>query len=182
MNCSLIRLKTLTKENISHRFWYVSARKSIKNLSKQYNIPYNKLCGVVAILSQNIRLEFNQELVLDWIKNGANIKAVNKIRHYNTVKNNLKHYLKYNEIRGPKISAFYEVLVGNNNAIVLDTHMASAFFINKQWNNTKRKKATKVITKIAKEFNWKPAHVQAAIWCGIYRDKFPNKPIANYSF
>lgn len=176
------RIKNLALENWKYKNWYNIARRNIKKLSQQHNIPFKTLVGVVAITSQNINLKFNSQLVYDWILNGANIEAVDKIRHLNVVKQNLKYFLETKKVKGPKINAFYNALIGEKDAIVLDTHMASAFKVSKFWTVNLRLKAEKIIQKLSKELQWKNCETQAAIWCGIYRQKNPNKPIANYSF
>lgn len=176
------KILELAIQSKKDRFWYTKARKNLKFLAKQYNIPYKTIAGITAITSQNIRLEHNMKIVLDWIKNGANIEACEKIKHYSIVKNNAKMFLQTGQINGPKISQFYEALIGNNDAIVLDTHMASAFNVKNKWSKTKMNLAKKDIQKISKHLNWKPCQVQAAIWCSIYKQKSNKTQAANYSF
>lgn len=176
-------IKQLAIDNKKNRFWYKHARKEIKWLANLYNIDVNVLYAVTALTSQNIRLSFNEKLVLEWIQNGANIEAIDKIRHIKVVKQNLKYYFEHKIVKGPKISQFYQALTGNDDAIVLDTHMATAFGHSLRWSTAKRKRAESVIKRISKELGWKNTETQAAIWCGIYKQKNPNvSKIANFQF
>lgn len=181
MKFSFQELKNLALKNKKYKDWYSRARFSLFRLAKAKRISYDKLAGVVAITSQNIHLEFNQVLVLEWISNGANYEAASKVRHYKAVQRNLQNFLKTGEIRGPKVSEFYKVLSHDDNAVVLDTHMKLPFKV-KDWTVSNRLRAHRAINVLAKELNWTPAQVQAAIWCGVYKHKNPNKPIANYKF
>jgi hypothetical protein len=178
-------LTNLALKSKSDRFWYSKARESIKALAKREGIPFKTLAGVVAITSQNIRLHHNESIVLDWIKNGANVDAANKVKHFGVVKRNLAEFLQNGTVRGPKISAFYRALLGDTSAIVLDTHMAKVFLPKSKgdaWTKGQMQKAESKILKISNQLGWKPCHVQAAIWCSIYKEASNSPHAVNYSF
>jgi hypothetical protein len=178
-------LKNLALKSKSDRFWYSKARQSIKSLAARENIPFKTLAGVVAITSQNIRLSHNEQIVLDWIQNGANVEAAHKVKHFGVVKRNLAEFLQNGSVKGPKISAFYKALTGDTSAIVLDTHMAKVFLPkakSEKWTKTQILKAESKILRLSKELGWKPCHVQAAIWCSIYKEASNSPYAVNYSF
>ena len=175
------KLERLALESKNDRFWYTRASENIKRLSKLHGIPYKTLAGVVAITSQNVKLEQNMKLVYNWIKDGANEEACDGVKHYTIVKNNLKNFLKTGEVRGPKVGEFYKALIGDKSAIVLDTHMGRVFNVD-GWSKTSRMSAKKQIRALSKRLNWKPCQVQAAIWCSTYKRSTGFPKAAEYSF
>lgn len=76
---------------------------------------------------------------------------------------------KFRRIDGPKTYAFYQALLGDPNALVLDVWMARALQVEHKHVTNKGPAATakRRVGHVARHFGWSIAETQAAIWRGI---------------
>ena len=79
--------------------------------------------------------------------------------------------------RAMKVRAFRDALVGDDLAVVLDTHMNRLLFGKDRINQTEYAAGTKRITNLALRLGWKPAATQAALWAGWLRETGRNVPV-----
>ena len=69
-------------------------------------------------------------------------------------------------ISGPKVSAFYANLDGNDDCITWDTHMFMAFCGKPNFRKKELVRAESILREVAAEMDLTAAQCQAAIWAG----------------
>ena len=95
-----------------------------------------------------------------------------------SIRASVDHYELTGEIRGPKTRPFARALMGDLDAVVVDTWMAVAYAVDPLKVRSKyvRGPIEQHIASVAKRKGWKPAEAQAAIWAGIVQQHGRNVP------
>jgi len=104
--------------------WYADAKRHAERLAKRYNVTVEQAAGIIAVLSQRQRWERNLLLARDCL---AGERLVGIFGHQRDKAQRMRkgeHPLEV--LRGPKIIAFYRAIMGDGEAIVLDTWMLHA--------------------------------------------------------
>ena len=166
--------------------WYKRARVFCYQLSLRENVPYIKVCGMLAALSPRNRWERNKIDVENLIKH---LKGTLETRplfgtYNNMVRKAITIYMYgwdaatvKRELNGPKITAFFENIYDTNNkSVTVDTWMILAaagkyLSIDERPNVTKKliAKITEVIQELAERHQMRPYELQAILWCAIKR-------------
>lgn len=143
--------------------WYRREGRALKTFAWQEGINPNRFIDLIALFSPRIQLKRDLRNTLFYVRTGGFAHDVMR-----NVKIAVQHYEKTAEIRGLKCGAFARALKGDNEAVVLDTHMAGILGLDQKIFGTKSGYGYGVqrIMKYARRCGLAPAETQAALWCG----------------
>lgn len=198
-----LHLRRLALLGADHRQWYDTARAQVTAAAVVLEVTPRRLADLLALFSPRVSVRRSirftvhyiqsQQTVCsvcgtDWtagrvscdcdcravpIRTGEFLPDVTR-----SVRASIAHYEKTGIIRGPKTSAFARAVLGDRDAIVLDTWMAVAFNIDQKRIATKAVHGAccKKLRRLAKSLGWSNAETQAAIWTGAVRAAGRNVP------
>lgn len=149
----------------SGRYWYHAAARKIAAVASELGCEPKRFADVLAITSPRVKVARNWNLTLKYIAHQSRDGMMKGVRAA------LDHYLATGEIRGPKTGPFARAVLGDEQAIVLDTWMAKAFKCPHEKLRTKAVHA-ECATRVraaAGILGWTPAQVQAAVWTAAVR-------------
>lgn len=113
------------------RTWYPKARVRAKRMARKHGYTPTVTAGVIAVLSPNCRWERNikdAETVLDAVNRGIRPSRT-VVTAYN--RNKAKAFKvargRVELISGPKVTAFWHALSGDDDSIVIDSHAINAY-------------------------------------------------------
>ena len=121
--------------------------------------------NVIAITSPRVQVARNITLAVWYCKFGTLPGAIRSTRLA------MAHYEATGAIRGPKTGPFARAVLGDEDAVVLDTWMAKVFEVPHKAFDKKSVRATcaDTIRQAAKVLGWTPAQTQAAVWTAAIR-------------
>ena len=170
-------LERYAKIGLDRADWYDKALAEIIGVCRRECWDVVDFARKIAILSPRVAIRRNIRLALTYQEYTDYLGGV-----VLGIKQSMSHYEKTDEIRGPKTGPFSDALLGDNEAIVLDTWMSKVMLPCEFLPDSSsfRRKATRagaeeVIRKVAKRLYLSPRDCQAAIWSGVFRE-FGNKP------
>lgn len=156
-------------DGVDSRDWYDFASAQVDAASKRYNVDRYRMAALLALFSPRVHVKKSVMLAISYIETGR-IPAMT----LRSVAASIAHYELTGEIRGQKVLAFYQALLGDPNAIVLDTWMAKAFGIDERKDRWEyeyiAREGRRRIRKAARVLGWTPAQTQAAIWRGVMKE------------
>jgi hypothetical protein len=158
------RLLLYAKGGEHHRFWYDMQRRQIAAwCSAHGSYSRERFTAIFAITSPRVSVWQNWRLAIQYAK------RMDMTSMMGTSRAALNHFEKTREIRGPKTKKFYDAIMGDPEALVLDVWMARALDIPHAVVNHPRNAeiAFRQVSEIAWEMRWTVAQAQAAIWRGI---------------
>jgi hypothetical protein len=160
---SVTHLLRLARDGWAARSWYNEAQKVIESHAYKLKVSPVELASVLAITSPRCTVRHNVRVTLHYLTTGVLPTSVTR----NTGRA-LDHWRATGVIRGIKTSEFKEALLGNQDAIVLDTWMARALGIPQRSfdNKAVRERCRRRIRFGAYVMDWTPAQFQAAVWSG----------------
>lgn len=82
-----------------------------------------------------------------------------------TIRACVLHFESTGRVRGPKVGPFHRALLGDPDAVVLDTHMARAAGYSEKFTVPQFRDMEDAVRSVARN-RTTPARAQAAIWCG----------------
>lgn len=85
-----------------------------------------------------------------------------------TVRACVLHFESTGRVRGPKVGPFHRALLGDPDAVVLDTWMARAAGYSPKFTQAQFRDMDEAVRAVARN-RTSPARAQAAIWCGMIR-------------
>ena len=148
--------------------WYLRAKEEADIYADAYEVPLSVAAGVIAVLSQRQRWNKNliaARLCLEGKPIGFGLPAPN---------------IKAEKIRdgadpwdvmgegSPKIRAFYQAILGDCDAVVLDSWMLKAMgWPRKGYTPGQYEKLAAILRREAKKEGLYPADYQAIVWCKI---------------
>ena len=146
------------------RTWYTSTGRWCARLSARYDVPIEAVAGIVAVLSQRKRWRENRLEAVRALQ-GKDIRALGTVRV--KVKNILAGRVDIS-VKGPKIRAFWRAILGDPDAVVLDSWMLKAY-------GETRKRLTPLqyshlANKLRRDAAYEEADsavFQAVVWCVI---------------
>lgn len=160
------------------RRWYPEARRRLNTLAQRHDRPLSQVVAVFAITSVAAQLMTNlrwTEEILRGEREGGrwpNVQAP-------LVKGALEARYPSRYVQGPKVSAFYQALMGDTQAVVLDRWALRAAGV--EVNKTKhdigvrvRRDAEAAFRKAAEEVGEKPRNFQAIVWLAL-RESMPKE-------
>jgi hypothetical protein len=169
-------------EYIKYKNWYSEANLKLKN---KYNEDLFLICGLIASISPQMPVERNLNIAEDIYKDfkidkDKFLKVLrNKTKffrkyglfkpHYNNIVKTIYHnFVDDLKLNGNKVYNFYKNLIGDYEAVTIDTWMLRYFNHDKDRINHLRKseyiKYSDIIKKESKEMGLLPAEYQAILW------------------
>lgn len=172
------KLCRLASEKLSEaQDWYRKAEAEVRVICELENWDHTYFTGILSVTSPRCSVRRNIRIALEYVGNGRLLDNV-----FKSVRRSIEIWNEDRTIAGPKTSAFFAALMGDKNAVVLDTHMANLFGV-EQKSAFRRKPEiafwTQVVRRIAKRLNCEPRAAQAALWyaqkyrIGEYPEGFP---------
>jgi hypothetical protein len=82
--------------------------------------------------------------------------------------NEYQHIIKNEELTGPKVVPFHKALIGDWSQVPTDRHMKNLLFVHPTssgGNFSQPHAAQAIVTAMADKLGWKPAELQAVLWC-----------------
>jgi len=173
--------------NIKYKGWYNQTANRLKEVYKE---DFKLMAGLIASasprnsISKNVNiakhiyndLKTNRQALYDLMQNKASFMAYYKIfkPHFNNILTCINH--NFNEplkLKGLKVYAFYQNLIGSIDHITLDIWMLK-YFKHKSNNHYINKKDyikySKRIFKMAKKINISGPELQAVLWINTRED------------
>lgn len=153
--------------------WYSDARAVIATLADETGINTTAFAGVVAALSPRVRWSTNLDAAARMCRaavNGQEQPRVAGFGHNRDIAWQIANGGSFDLITGPKTSAFFQNLIGNDHEVTVDVWMLRAAGV---YEPTKANidNVTASIRKIARYRRLTPAQIQAIIWTTI-RDRW----------
>lgn len=157
------------RKGFAYRRWYRLARLTVERLAEQAETSPGRVSDIVAILSPRVVVSRNLRLAREYLEHGRTGADVTR-----STRVALKHYEETGKIRGPKTSAFALCLRGDDNAVVIDSHILRAFGISiRDRKKYVRQRIVSMIVDAAQCLSITPSACQAAIWAGYYKTAYP---------
>lgn len=152
--------------------WYTDARALVQGLATVYNKRDETVAGVIAALSQREQ----------WTRNVRRAEAA--LRAGEATGGMLQSRIKANRIlagehprkvlSGPKTRAFYRALLGDDNAVVIDTWMCRVYGHHEKPTPKQYKRLAQRVRREARARGIPPAVWQAIQWVEVRRGTQPN--------
>lgn len=166
---SVETLVELAKRGEHGRFWYQQCAEELKWVAEGYGRSLADVCAVTAILSPRCSVRRNMRLLGMWCRGWVFPPDV-----FAQKRRAVELYEQNRWVMGQKVRAFHANLTGDLGPVVLDTWMAVAMLPRGGvWPSVETRplivKASDRVREAAAVLSWKPAEVQAAIWCETYR-------------
>jgi hypothetical protein len=166
--------------------WYPDAFNYANELSNDFNLPLNKVVGIIAAFSPLKRWEQNKHIAKIFLTgpslNGLHftslqLKAMNILYHCTTDSDIL------NELNGIKIQAFFTNILNVNQCktVTIDRHIINLCIPTAKQSTTITKVQytylAKCLVECSKKLNITPAQLQAVIWVN-----YKNNPLIKKQF
>lgn len=164
---SVDTLVEMAERGLDYRYWYTDAHNNIKAWCNKYHVDMPRFVAILAITSPRVRVAENIRIAVGVVFDTLSRKLLPNVQ------TGLEWFEKTGEIRGPKTSAFYRAIMGDDSAVVLDTWMAKALKVDYAAllnNKSHFKKAEMRVRAAAKRLDISPAECQAAIWAAAVTD------------
>lgn len=148
--------------------WYPRARGIVVQMAAQYGRPAWQVAGIISALSQQCRWSTNIDrahaVLSGEEKIGGLSRAVDKAKQ-------IYHGAEPKSVLGKqayKIQAFYDALMGDSEAAVIDTWMITALAWDKAWyTRLQYQRLADVLRKEAKRAGLSVTAYQAAVWVQV---------------
>ena len=145
--------------------WYAEARSVARQYAKRYGVTLAQVVGVIAVLSQRQRWQMNLRLTRDCLR-GERVPGV--FAHMRAkAKRILAGDAPLDILRGPKIRAFYQAILGDADAVVLDTWMLVAMGRPQGVTVKQYERLADRLRAHAADAGVTPAAFQAVVWCQV---------------
>jgi hypothetical protein len=146
--------------------WYRESRAFCKRESKTHGVTLATMAGITAALSPQVQWHRNKIMASDVAAHGWTTGQT----HTNLEKAR-RIWLGERPLQvlgGPKVRAFYRAIMGNEDAVVLDTWMATAL----QWPHNgftarQYEKCEAALREAAAHTALSPANFQAVVWTHV---------------
>jgi hypothetical protein len=139
--------------------WYEEHKQTIENLFDEHAEIFQKFLGAT---SQAATVKANVALALkaygQWIR-GEAFEG-----YLPAVIGNLNRIRVQRDALGPKISEYQRASTGDENAAVVDRHIARTMFGTDKPNAQQITKAQSIMRELADEVGWTPRQIQASLW------------------
>lgn len=147
--------------------WYDDARDFARALAAEHNATLETVAGIIAVLSPQLQWDRNKRLAAQvmregWPEEGCLVRNAEKARRI------WRGEDPEDVLSGPKVTAFYRAILGDESAVVLDGHMLNAvqFHTNKP-SKRQYERCAAAMTEAAAYAGLPPARFQAVVWCAV---------------
>lgn len=155
-------VETIARAGLIGRDWYTDARVQIDEVCRLGGFDRADFTGVLAVTSPVVSVRRNIRITLAKMIHGIRLSGT-----MGRVMSAADSWLDCRTMSGPKVSAFYEALMGCDDNIVWDSHMIVAMGVDiNRFNATTRNECDRVVRVVAKRLDLTPLQCQAVIWTG----------------
>lgn len=172
MACGVGRLVRLAENGIDGSDWYDSAQAQIETVCGFASWNVVRFTQCLAITSPRCSVLRNIRRTFQYMQHGKHFSDT--IR---SIRRSVEHWEETGELstrkdRGQKVKNFCSALLGDRDAITLDTWMSEALWIEQSAFSRKsdRELCFSLVRRTAKRVGLYPRDCQAAIWCGVVRE------------
>ena len=172
MVCGVGRLVRLAEQGLDCLSWYDDAQRQISEVCRLASWDFVRFTECLAITSPRCSVLRNIRRAFQWLEHRRHLSDT-----ISSIRRSVSHWEETGELstrpaRGIKVKAFCSALLGDRDAITLDTWMAEALWIDQKYFQRKaeRELSFHLIRRTAKRIGQSPRDTQAAIWGGIIRD------------
>ena len=141
--------------------WYPDTRAWCGRLAWRYGVPLETAAAIVAVLSQRMTWRANRREAVRAMQ-GKTPKALNTVRA--KVSRLLAGERPAAVISGNKIRAFWYAIMGDTNAVVIDSWMMKAYASKKGLTKNQYSALADIIRRDARTCGAEPSEYQAIIW------------------
>ena len=143
--------------------WYLRARQCARTLSRRYNVPLDTVAAIIAVTSQRVTWKYNLTCTVRALK-GQEIRHLGQV--VAKVAKLMDGQAPANVVSGQKIRAFWRAILGDRDAVVLDSWMMGAIGV-----KTLTPKQYEIVANNlrleAKRAGVAPSTFQAVVWCAL---------------
>lgn len=166
-----IALATLATENADGADWYESAGREISAVCDAAGWDVRIFTGVLSVTSPRVSVARNVRITLHYMDCGELFDNV-----MSSTRTSVTKFIKRGEITGLKTSAFFNALMGDEDAVVLDVHMANLLGIEQKHFAKKSvyNRYADFIRGVACLAKLTPRQCQAALWTAQLRRRGRN--------
>lgn len=170
---SINGLTTLALNGADHRGWYADASKQIHEWGPKLPAAPHVFADLLALFSPRTSVKRSIKWAVHYARSGEYMSDVHR-----SIRFAVEHWKRTGEIRGKKTEPFARALMGDPNALVLDSWMYKAIGIPAHRGEvpTVHAIAASKVFAVAGILSWPIAETQAAIWAGIVREDGRNVP------
>lgn len=160
------QLLRLAVEGMAGAGWYADALAAIDDLCQARGWDTRRFVATLAVLSPQVSVLQNLQLTHDWWHYRQEPNVIRSVRVGFDHLREQDYCLS--AIRGPKTRAFADALLGDPEALVLDTHMGQALKVDASRLGGKavRAEARKRLSWVGRHTGLSVRDCQAAIWTG----------------
>lgn len=159
-------LEKKVKQYINNKTWYNNAYHAIY---KKYGSDTELFIKLLAVTSPRNTVKTNviyAKRMYHAIKSGKSVDNLKCGIATKAILRNVKRVIRNDDIRGKKITAFCDALLGNVNSVTVDVWMLKAFNIKRHAPTPLDiKYITHMCNVLSKRLNIPPRSVQACLWC-----------------
>lgn len=153
------------------RAWYPNAWNVCKSIGREYGVAPKRVAAVMAVTSPRARWSVNvaatEALVSEHIAGtysfSYNILGANATKAVRVLES--RYYA--NVISGPKVSAFYDAICGDEQSVTVDSLMSKAAGYGSDVSDRIRGEIVTACWQIGDVFGLSPRDAQAAVWCAF---------------
>lgn len=147
--------------------WYRESRRFARQLSREYGGGLGRAAGVIAALSPQVQWSRNKAMACDMLRDGwatgqtgANLLKAWRIREGER---------PLRVLGGPKVTAFYRAMMGDEDAAVIDTWMLTALGMPERRGVTPRQyeQCAAALRAAASYTELTTAQFQAVVWTQV---------------
>jgi len=146
--------------------WYAEARSFARSLARQGKTGLAKPAGIIAALSPQCHWNRNKTMAIEVMETGwttgqttANIHKAVRI---------WEGERPLSVLGGQKVRAFYRAIMGDKDAVVLDTWMAQAIgWPHLNFSARQYEMCSRALTRAASRAGVPPANFQAIVWTQV---------------
>ena len=176
MEKTLTRMRLLAYRGLYHRKWYDLLRLSLEAICNRENLDIDLEARIFSALSPQCTVVRNVRRWLQFSLHGRFTADTPR-----TIRRSVLRTIDGEPLRGAKTRPFAQAILGDKQAIVLDTHMAAVIGVPQTLLSNKRQHALacRLVRATALRMgNMPPRDCQAAIWSGrlLELGKKPNPP------
>lgn len=158
--------------------WYIETRRFLQDV---FGDDYKLFAGILAATSPQVTIQVNWNLacrIYHEYKAGREPNLIGCMRYH---KPNVNRVLAGESLSGRKVQNFYQNIIGNLQAVTIDTWMLKLF----GWNDrhtrktpykTQYDKMARGFRSVARNNELEPAELQAMLWIK-YRERNGNEPV-----
>lgn len=161
-----LELAKLATDNADGANWYECAAREISDVCNAAGWDVRLFTGVLSVTSPRVSVARNVRITLHYMDCGELFDNVMR-----SIRTGVTKFVDQGKIDGLKTSAFFNALMGDDDAIVLDVHMADLLCIEQKKFAGKRvyNEYAEFLRGVASLAGMTPRQCQAALWAGQLR-------------